>query len=133
MRLTTRAFGLLALALALSAGPARAGLTFEDIIYPKGDEHDAPKQRAAAPAGKPNGELVRLRIPRRLWTDDLADAVTVHEADTFADAIGRAYAMAQPSGVVLLAPACASFDMFRDYAERGRKFKEEVARIVRER
>jgi UDP-N-acetylmuramoylalanine--D-glutamate ligase len=37
--------------------------------------------------------------------------------------------LAKPSGVVLLAPACASFDMFRDYAERGRRFKEEVARL----
>ena len=59
----------------------------------------------------------------------LGDVVEVHEAASFEDAIARAYEMAQPAGVVLLAPACASFDMFRDYAERGRKFKEEVARI----
>jgi len=33
--------------------------------------------------------------------------------------------------VGLLAPACSSFDMFRDYAERGRRFKEEVDRVTR--
>jgi UDP-N-acetylmuramoylalanine--D-glutamate ligase len=43
-----------------------------------------------------------------------------------------AYERAKPGGVVLLAPACSSFDMFRDYAERGRRFKEEVARVTRE-
>jgi UDP-N-acetylmuramoylalanine--D-glutamate ligase len=32
--------------------------------------------------------------------------------------------------VVLLAPACSSFDMFRDYAERGRAFKAEVRRLA---
>ena len=33
---------------------------------------------------------------------------------------------------MLLAPACASFDMFRDYAERGRVFKQEVRRLAEE-
>ena len=42
----------------------------------------------------------------------------------------RRSTLAKPAGVVLLAPACASFDMFRDYAERGRTFKDEVARIA---
>jgi len=46
--------------------------------------------------------------------------------------VTRAYALAQPSGVVLLAPACASFDMFRDYAERGQRFKDEVKKLKAE-
>ena len=60
----------------------------------------------------------------------LEDIVPVHDADTFAVAIERAYELAKPSGVVLLAPACSSFDMFKDYAERGRKFKEEVRKLM---
>jgi UDP-N-acetylmuramoylalanine--D-glutamate ligase len=61
----------------------------------------------------------------------LAGAVEVYQADNLRDAVSRAYALAQPSGIVLLAPACASFDMFRDYAERGRRFKEEVGVLRR--
>jgi UDP-N-acetylmuramoylalanine--D-glutamate ligase len=56
-------------------------------------------------------------------------AVPVVHASSMAEAVERGYEAARPDGVVLLAPACASFDWFRDYAERGRSFKEEVARL----
>jgi UDP-N-acetylmuramoylalanine--D-glutamate ligase len=44
-------------------------------------------------------------------------------ADDMETAVRRAYAQAQPGDVILLSPACASFDMFRDYADRGQQFK----------
>ena len=73
--------------------------------------------------------VVAIGEAKGLVRDALTGAVAVEEASTFPDAVARAFALAKPSGVVLLAPACASFDMFRDYAERGRAFKEEVARL----
>jgi UDP-N-acetylmuramoylalanine--D-glutamate ligase len=73
--------------------------------------------------------VVAIGEARPLVREALADVVPVHEADTFDGAITRAFELAKPTGVVLLAPACASFDMFRDYADRGRKFKEAVARL----
>jgi UDP-N-acetylmuramoylalanine--D-glutamate ligase len=66
-----------------------------------------------------------------LVEDALTGAVIVRRAGTLDEAVDAAFALARPGGVVLLAPACASFDMFRDYAERGRRFKEAVARIAR--
>jgi UDP-N-acetylmuramoylalanine--D-glutamate ligase len=63
----------------------------------------------------------------------LEPVVPVHHAASMADAVRRAFALAKPGGVVLLAPACSSFDMFADYAARGRAFKEEVLRLATER
>ena len=75
--------------------------------------------------------VVAIGEARPLVREALEATLPVHEAESFSEAIARAYALAQPSGVVLLAPACASFDMFRDYAERGRTFKEEVRKLER--
>jgi UDP-N-acetylmuramoylalanine--D-glutamate ligase len=46
-------------------------------------------------------------------------------------AVRIAFDAARPGGVVLLAPGCSSFDMFRDYAERGRAFKHAVHELAR--
>ena len=74
--------------------------------------------------------VIAIGEARPLVREALESAVPVHEAGAFDEAVARAYALARPSGVVLLAPACASFDMFRDYAERGRRFKEEVKKLI---
>jgi UDP-N-acetylmuramoylalanine--D-glutamate ligase len=64
-----------------------------------------------------------------LVREALADVVPVVDAASMGEAVQRGFEAARPDGVVLLAPACASFDWFRDYAERGRAFKEEVERV----
>ena len=61
------------------------------------------------------------------------DLLEVRTAESMESAVRSAFAIARPDGIVLLAPACASFDMFTDYAERGRVFKGEVARLAEER
>ena len=52
--------------------------------------------------------------------------VPVASAGTMAEAVARAREAARPGDAVLLSPACASWDMYRDYRERGREFRAEV-------
>ena len=59
----------------------------------------------------------------------LAGVCPVTEVRSLAEAVRRAAALAVPGDTVLLSPACASFDMFADYRDRGRQFKEYVLEL----
>ena len=83
-----------------------------------------------APLVERGATVVAIGEARPLIHEALAASVTVMDADGMTDAVRRAFAAASPGGTVVLAPACASFDMFRDYAERGRVFKQEVRQLA---
>ncbi|EAX46437.1 UDP-N-acetylmuramoylalanine--D-glutamate ligase [Thermosinus carboxydivorans Nor1] len=66
----------------------------------------------------------------RFYQAAAAHGVTnIHLVDKFEDAVTLAYRLARPPQVVLLSPACASYDMFNNYEERGRVFKELVRQL----
>lgn len=79
-------------------------------------------------------EPVRKRVKRLVLIGEASEAilqflgkeVETIRAKTMEDAVSLCRKQAQPGDIVLLAPACASFDMFRDYEHRGRAFKDAV-------
>lgn len=84
-------------------------------------------------------DLLRARV-KRVYTIGAAAAkiesqirgtVEIEHAETLDNAIRRASKAAQPRDIVLLAPACASFDQFQSYEHRGRVFKEIVHSLAR--
>lgn len=61
----------------------------------------------------------------------LKDVASIEFATSMQEAVQRASNAAKSGETVLLSPACASLDMFRDYADRGDRFADEVRRLQR--
>ena len=113
-------------------------LAYESVVWiaggmAKGQEFDELVRRTGA---RLRG-VVLLGVDRALVRGALArhapqvPVVDVSRTDTGAmdDVVGAAAAFARPGDTVLLAPGCASWDMFRDYAHRGDTFADAVRRL----
>lgn len=67
-----------------------------------------------------------------LFAEILAPYTQVHRSEMMAEAIRQAMIAAKPGDVVMLSPACASFDQFRDYEARGLAFRQIVEALLEE-
>lgn len=86
----------------------------------------------AGPLAARHATVIAMGESRDLIATALQDRVPVQIAEGMRNAVRQAFAAAAPGGTVVLAPACASFDLFRDYAERGRVFKQEARTLEEE-
>ena len=120
---------------ATNVAAARAAIECFDerIVVIMGGQFKGGDLRALATALRQRVDaVIVLGEARAQFSEALGSLVPVQEVATMRDAVQRAFATARPRGTVLLAPACASLDMFSDYAERGKMFKTEVELLAAE-
>jgi UDP-N-acetylmuramoylalanine--D-glutamate ligase len=75
-------------------------------------------------------EVIVIGEARQKIEDALRGALPLNDASTLEEAVRKAFHDAAPGDCVLLSPMCSSFDMFLDYEERGRVFKNAVYALV---
>jgi UDP-N-acetylmuramoylalanine--D-glutamate ligase len=73
--------------------------------------------------------MILLGEAKERMNHDLGGLTDTVMAKTMEEAVSLARQKAEGGEVVLLSPGCSSFDMFKDYKERGRVFKEAVLKI----
>ena len=74
--------------------------------------------------------LILIGEARARINEALGSLTDTHLAESLEEAVALAHSLTKPGGVVLFSPACSSFDMFKDYAERAERFKALVRAIT---
>ena len=100
------------------------------VLIAGGDAKGAGFESLAAALRGRECAVVLLGRDRELIAEALAGICPVHRADGMSEAVGIAARLARPGSTVLLAPACSSLDMFRDYAARGEAFAAAVTALA---
>ena len=81
-------------------------------------------------AAKKVKALICLGVDNRKLHESFSGIVPeITDASSAEEAVKKAYGMAENGDVVLLSPCCASFDLFKNYEDRGRQFKEAVRNL----
>ncbi len=74
--------------------------------------------------------LICLGVDNRKLHECFSDKVSqIDDASSAKEAVEKAYKMAESGDVVLLSPCCASFDLFKNYEDRGKQFKDAVREL----
>jgi len=96
------------------------------VLVAGGDGKGADFSGLKAPVAAHCRAVVLLGRDAELIADVLGDDVPLVRVKTLDEAVEQCAALAQPGDAVLLSPACASLDMFKNYEERGRLFAQAV-------
>jgi UDP-N-acetylmuramoylalanine--D-glutamate ligase len=113
-------------ALEAFAGESEPG---KIVLILGGRGKHAPYAPLASLVKKKVRKLILIGEDAETIVGELGGVAPSERAEDMKDAVARAFAAAESADVVLLAPACASFDMFDSFEHRGRVFKEEVSSL----
>ena len=96
------------------------------VLIAGGDSKEADLGSLGEPVKRFVKALVLIGVDAEKFKLLLGSITSVYKEDTMAMAVGKAHSIAESGDLVLLSPACASFDMFNSYEQRGDVFMEEV-------